>query len=121
MRQRSGKETGRRQQHGMVAATWSVRSLMEDTGDPKMCRGRGSSRSGGGADRKLDYIAAELSKHCIDIAIIQERRWFGCDVWPASDGMCLHSGRPLPTEGESKRRNEGVGFYLFFNSQATAM
>ena len=91
----SSKKRGRRQQHGMVAAIWNVCLLVEDTGDPKISRSRGSSRSGGGADRKLDFVAAELSKHCIDIATTQKKRWFGCDVWLASDGMFLLSGHPF--------------------------
>ena len=46
------------------------------------------------------------------VAGIQETKWFGNDVWPAGNGLFLHSGRAVPAEGEPARRNEGVGIWL---------
>ena len=39
---------------------------------------------------------------------IQETKWFGSDVWNADGYTLLHSGRPLPDEGEPQVRNKGV-------------
>ena len=64
-------------------------------------------------DRKLDLVVREIKRYGISVAGIQESRWFGSDVWPAADGFTfLHSGRPLPKDGEDARRNEGVGILL---------
>ena len=54
----------------------------------------------------------------MSVAGIQETKWFGVDVWPADGYTFLHSGRPLPRDGESAARNEGVGIAL--NEKATA-
>ena len=104
--QRSSKKKRRR----ITTASWNVRSLVEDTGDPRVCRRSSTSHSG--VDRKLDLLADELRVHGIDLAGIQETRWFGNDVWPAGACTFLHSGRPLPQDGQPARRNEGVGIFL---------
>ena len=47
------------------------------------------------------------------MAGIQETKWFGQDIWSATDYFTfLHSGRPLPSEGEEAKRNERVGILL---------
>ena len=45
----------------------------------------------------------------ISVAGVQETKWFGSDVWPAVDGhIMLHSGRPVPQDGVTVVRREGV-------------
>lgn len=96
----------------LLTATWNVRSLVEDTGDERICR-RNAPLDHSGVDRKLDFLADELQKCRVDVAGIQETKWFGNDVWPARGGFTfLHSGRPLPVDGQPARRNEGVGILL---------
>ena len=68
-------------------------------------------------DRKLDLVVSELKRYGVSIAAIQETKWFGSDIWQADDYTFLHSGRPLPNNGESAMRNEGVGIAL--NKEAT--
>ena len=47
------------------------------------------------------------------MAGIQETRWYGKDVWPATASCTfLHSGRPLPEEDAVAYRGEGVGILL---------
>ena len=96
-----------------------MRSLVEFSGDGRICRKRKrcavnstrkeKSRS---VDRKLDLVVRELRRYGVSIAGIQESKWFGCDVWPASRYTFLHSGRPLPSDGETATRNECVGIAL---------
>ena len=70
-------------------------------------------------DRKLDLLVGELQRYGVSVAGIQETKWFGKDVWRAVEGFALlHSGRPLPVNGEVPVRNEGVGITL--DPQATA-
>ena len=46
------------------------------------------------------------------IAGIQETKWFGSDVWNADGYTLLHSGCPLPDEGEPQVQNKVVGILL---------
>ena len=69
-------------------------------------------------DRKLDLLVSELRRYGVSVAAIQETKWFGKDVWQADRHTFLHSGRPLPKDGEPAVRNEGVGILL--DERATA-
>lgn len=61
-------------------------------------------------DSKLDFLVDEVKRYGVSIAAIQESKWFGSDVWPASeDFVFLHSGRPVPVNNEQAIRREGVG------------
>ena len=93
--------------------TWNVRSLVESSGDDKICRKRPSSnRSTANADRMLDLLVRELRRYNISVAGVQEMKWFGSDVWPASGYTFLHSGCPVPGNTEDATRREGVGIAL---------
>ena len=45
----------------LFAATWNVRSLVESSGDIRVCRAArfAASNGGGGVDRKLDLLVDE--------------------------------------------------------------
>ena len=45
-------------------------------------------------NRKLMLLVAEL-RYKVSVAGIQDTKWFGADVWPATGGL-LHSGRSTP-------------------------
>ena len=104
------KKAGRR----LNVATWNVRTLVEDQGDPKIARKRPSTiLSDTVVYRKFEFLTAELKRFNVAVAAIQETKWFGSDVWSSSGFTMLHSGRDLPrAEDESARRNEGVGLVL---------
>ena len=104
-------------------ATWNVRTLVESAGgDRRICRSRQIPRADPHipdtstgplyVDRKLDLLVKELKRLDVAVAGIQETKWFGNDVWSADGYTLLHSGRPLPDEGEPQKRNEGVGILL---------
>ena len=68
----------------LFAATWNVRSLVESSGDIRVCRAAAwfaALNGGGGVDRKLDLLVDELGKYRVDVAGLQETKWFGSDVW----------------------------------------
>ena len=108
----------RDRERNLFVATWNVRSLVEDSGDERICR-KNKNAQQFGVDRKLDFLVDELSKFNVAVAGIQETKWFGADVWPIGRRVFLHSGRPLPSGGEPARRNEGVGLVL--NEEMTKM
>ena len=101
----------RKTKSNLVIGTWNVRTLVESSGDERICR-KGPVTPGV-VDRKLDLLDGELKRYRVSVAGIQETKWFGSDVWPAGDGFTfLHSGRPLPNDGARAYRNEGVGIAL---------
>ena len=102
-------------------ATWNIRTLVEEAGgDKRICRSRPGPRSQVPeystsphcVDRKLDFFVKELERLSVAVTGIQEKRWFGSDIWAADGYTLLHSGRPLPEEGDPQTRNEGVGILL---------
>ena len=59
-----------REEKRFFAAMWNVRSLVEGTGDARVCRAA-LGRMGTEVDRNFDFPVEELKKYCIDIAGIQ--------------------------------------------------
>ena len=62
-------------------------------------------------DRKFDFLVRELERYRVDVAAVQETKWFGADVWNACGYTMVHSGRCLPVGGDA-RRGEGVGIIM---------
>ena len=125
LQQSTGRHNVRRAWHhhsrkALTVVTWNVRSLVENSGDERICRkcpqgggNVGNRRSGPqSVDRKLDLVVKELRRYRVSVAGIQETKWFGKDVWFADGYTFLHSGRPLPSDRERATRNEGVGIAL---------
>ena len=120
----------RTSKRSIVAATWNVRTLVESAGgDKRISRSRpqhiGDDATNNSertrqhlVDPKLDLLVKELRCYGVSVAAIQETKWFGKDVWQADGHTFLHSGRPLPKDGEPAVRNEGVGILL--DERATA-
>ena len=48
----------------------------------------------------------------ISITGISETKWFGQDVYEVDGFVLVHSGRPIPADGEPVQRNAGVGILL---------
>ena len=114
------KKKRKNSRRDFIVGSWNVRTLVECSGDVRVCRKRQvlGERSEV-VDRKLDLLVSELKRYRVSVAGIQESRWFGKDVWPAADGYTfLHSGRPLPEDGDVAARNEGVGILLDENAAA---
>ena len=93
-------------------ATWNVRSLLNDFGPMETASARSSRQQTVTEDRRIDIVVDELSRLKIEVAGLQETRWFGREVYSVGDSIVLSSGRPVPQEGESLRRGEGVAIVL---------
>ena len=101
----------------LVVGLWNVRTLVDSSGDERICRKicvekSIQSENSGSVDRKLDIVVRQLKGYKVSIVRIQELKWFGCDVWPAGGYTFLHSGQPLPNDDERASRNEGVRIAL---------
>ena len=102
---RSMRRKQERRRNCFAVGTWNVRTLVESTGDERVCRKRPVSvikpgNQCGDPDRKLNLVVRELRRYRVAVAGIQESKWFGSDVWPADGYTFLHSGRPLPSDQE---------------------
>ena len=65
----------RDRERNLFVATWNVRSLVEDSGDERICR-KNKNAQHFGVDRKLDFFVDELNKFNVAVAGIQETKWF---------------------------------------------
>ena len=91
-RKADGKTKRRNSRKKLFFATWNVRSLVENSGDARICRSRPQQTNPTIVDRKLDLLMEELARYNVSVAGIQETKWFGRDVWTAGGYTFLHSG-----------------------------
>ena len=61
-------------------------------------------------DRKIDVVVRELNRFQIEVAGLQETKWFGSEAYAVANSVVLSSGRPVPVE--SFQRGEGVALVL---------
>lgn len=57
----------------LLAAPWNACSLVENSGDVRVCRKSKSDH----VDRGLDFLTSELEKFGVDVPGIPETKWFG--------------------------------------------
>ena len=91
-------------------ASWNVRTMLDVDGPIE------TARQGNVLDavdeRKVDQIVAELVKYRVDVAGLQETRWFGSGVYRVAESVVIASGRPVPGAGAVNQRGEGVTIVL---------
>ena len=63
-------------------------------------------------ERKVDQVVAELERYNVDVAGVQEVKWFGCGVYRVAESVVIAAGRPVPSAGVVNRRGEGVAIVL---------
>ena len=99
---------GRRLRHYrralLYAGSWNVRSLVEASGDRRICCAHSTTHDGPGVERKLDLLVNELKHYSISIAGVQETKRFGSDIWPVGEWTFLHSRHVLPVDSDAAVR-----------------
>ena len=63
-------------------------------------------------DRRIDQVVNELTRYNIDIAALQETKWFGEEAYKVGKSMMLTAGRTVPGANEVKQRGKGVALVL---------
>ena len=63
-------------------------------------------------DRKIDQVIDDLKMYRIDLAGLQETKWFEAEMYKVGDSIVLSSGRAVPTSGARHHRGEGVALVL---------
>lgn len=91
-------------------ASWNVRTLLDVDGPIE------TARQGSEVDvvdeRKIDQVVGELVKYKVDVAGLQETKWFGSGVYKVAESVVVASGRPVPGAGVVNQRGEGVAIVL---------
>ena len=88
-----------------------MRTLVESDGSIETAVARKSSR-GVAVDKKTSLMVMELKKYRMNVVGISETKWFGSAVYSVDGHVILHSGRPVPADGNRALRNEGVAIVL---------
>ena len=65
-------------------------------------------------ERKVDQVVAELEKYRVDVAGVQETKWFGSGVYRVAGSVVFASGRPVPDAGAVKQRGEACCLALLW-------
>ncbi len=75
-----------------VLASWNVRTLLDVDGRIETAR-KGVDDAEVVDERKVDQVVGELSKYRVEVAAVQETKWFGNEVYevasPATDGLAV--------------------------------
>ena len=95
----------------LFLATWNVRTLLDVHGPIKTARQHNDNEIVVD-ERKIDHVIDELHKHKIDIAALQETRWFGENTYTVGQSVILASGRHIPASDAVRQRGEGVALVL---------
>ena len=91
-------------------ASWNVRTLLDVEGPVD------TARQGDDVhvedERKIDQVVDELGRYYINVAALQETKWFGENVYKVGESVVLAAGRPVPGRRLIKQRGEGVAIVL---------
>ena len=90
--------------------TWNVRSLVDNEGTVETARL--SSEMSEPEDRRIDLVIRELSRYNINVAALQETKWFGKQVYRIGKSIVLAAGRETPQGDQPRHRGEGVAIVL---------
>ncbi len=90
-----------------VLASWNVRTLLDVDGRIETAR-KGVDDAEVVDEMKVDQVVGELSKYRVEIAAVQETKWFGNEVHEVGGSVVLASGWSVPGDGVVKQRGEGV-------------
>ena len=94
-----------------VLASWNVWTLLDIDGSIETAR-KGVVDADVVDERKIDQVVGELNRYKVDVAALQETKWFGSGVYEVGESVVLAAGRPVPGDGVVKQREEGVAVVL---------
>ena len=94
-----------------VLASWNVQPLLDIDGSIDTAR-KGVGDAEVVDERKIDQVVGELNRYKIDVAALQETKWFGSGVYDVGKSVVFAVGRCVPGDGVVKQRREGVAVVL---------
>ena len=82
----------------LAFGSWNVRTLVNNDGPVETAKRRVNFENLNFVpvveDRKIDLVIRELSRFDVEVAGLQETKWFGRDSFNIGDSIVLASGRP---------------------------
>ena len=93
-----------------VLASWNVRTLLDVDGSIETGRQRDDIQVVD--ERKIDQVVDVLGRYKVDVAALQETKWFGENKYTVDKCVVLAAGRSVPGPGIAKQRGEGVAIVL---------
>ena len=94
-----------------VLASWNMRTLLDIDGSIETDR-KGVGDAEVVDERKIDQVVGELNRYKVDVAALQETKWFGSGVYEVRKSVVLAAGRFVPGDGVVKQRGKGVAVVL---------
>ena len=94
-----------------VLASWNVWTLLDIDGSIETAR-KGVVDAEVVDERKIDQVVGELNRYKVDVAALQETKWFWSGLYEVGECVVLAAGRPVPGDGVVKQRGEGVAVVL---------
>ena len=70
-------------------------------------------------ERNIDQVVYELERYQVVVAVLQETKWFGSDMYTVEDSVVLTSGKVVPEQEDSRQRGEGVAVVLSGSAVST--
>ena len=93
-----------------VLASWNVRTLLEVDGPLEIAQQRGEA--GVAHETKFDQVVAELGRYKVDVARLQEMKWFEWVMASTELGRhcdCCRKASAKCWDDETKRRRSCAG------------
>ena len=50
-------------------------------------------------DQVVDHVVGELNRYKVDVAALQETKWFGSGVYEVGESVVFAAGRHVPGDG----------------------
>ena len=91
-------------------ASWSVRPLLDVEGSVKTARQ--SCETGEAEDWTIEQVVSEVGRYVVVTDALPETKWFGEDVYHVGGNIVLAAGRPVPGDGQARKRGQGVALVL---------
>ena len=94
-----------------ILASWNVRTLL-DVDRPLETARHGEDMHAVVDERKIDQVVDELGRYEVDVAALQETKWFGEAEYKVGESVVIAAGRAVPGASVVKQRGEGVAIVL---------
>ena len=91
-------------------ASWNVRTLLDVDEPIEIARQRVDLEVVD--ERKIDQVVTVLGRYKVDVAALQETKWFGDAIYRVSQSIVVAAGRPMSCAGALRQRGEGVAIVL---------
>ena len=88
-----------------ILASWNVRTPLN--ADRSIETGRLGDDKQVAAERKIGQVVDVLGRYKVDVAALQETKWFGEDGYRVGKCVVLAAGRSVPGPGVVKQRGGG--------------